>query len=79
MESELEYAILERLDLIIRVLAIQVGADQSLTERVRLLKAAGLDNKTIAQVLNTSPAAVRALLSSARSLKPQTARRRKRG
>jgi DNA-binding CsgD family transcriptional regulator len=59
--------IIERLDLILRVLALQVGADSSLTERVRLLKLAGLDNQTIAEVLNTTPASVRTLASNLRA------------
>jgi DNA-binding CsgD family transcriptional regulator len=58
--------IIERLDRILRVLAVQVGADKSLTERARLLKMAGVDNQTIADVLNTSPGAVRTLTSNLR-------------
>ncbi len=59
--------LVERLDLILRVLALQVGADKSVTERARLLKLAGLDNRTIAAVLNTSDATVRTLTSNLRS------------
>ena len=66
-----ESLILERLDQILRVLAIQVGAELSMTERVRLLKTAGLANQTIADVLNTSAATVRTL--SARTSKTQKA------
>lgn len=62
-----EDAVIERLDLILNVLALQVGQGQSVTERVRLLKLAGLDNKTIGQVLNTSTAVVRALASNLRT------------
>lgn len=51
----------------LRVLALQVGADKSVTERIRLLKLAGLDNRTIADVLNTTPATVRALASNLRT------------
>lgn len=61
--------VLERLDLILRVMALQVASDKSLTERARLLKMAGLDNKTIAAVLNTSDATVRTLTSNLRSKK----------
>jgi DNA-binding NarL/FixJ family response regulator len=67
-----ESQLVERLDLILRVLALQVGSDKSLTERARLLKMAGLDNKTIADVLNTSDATIRTLTSNLR-----TKRRRK--
>ncbi len=59
-------AIVKRLDMILRVLALDVGADKSLTERIRLLKFAGLDNRTIADVLNTTPATVRTLGSNLR-------------
>lgn len=62
-----EEDIIERLDLILNVLALQVGQGQSVTERVRLLKLAGLDNKTIGQVLNTSTDVVRALASNLKS------------
>ncbi len=61
--------ILEKLDLILKVVSLQVGADKSLTERVRLLKLAGLDNTTIAEVLNTTSATVRALGSNLRKVR----------
>ena len=67
--SEIADEVLERLDLILRVLALQVAADKSLTERARLLKVAGLDNRTIAEVLNTSDATVRTLTSNLRTTK----------
>lgn len=56
----------ERLDVLIKVVSIQVGADKSTTERARLLKMAGVDNQTIADVLNTSVAVVRTLTSNLR-------------
>ena len=56
--------ILTKLDLILRVLALQIATQQeSVTQGAKLLKLAGLDNKTIAKVLNTSDATVRALTS----------------
>ena len=58
--------ILDRLDKILRVLGLQIGADKSVTERARLLKMAGLDNLTIAEILNTTPAAVRTFTSNLR-------------
>jgi len=61
-----EEQILEKLDIIIRVLSLQVGIDKSITERSGLLKLAGIDNKTIAKVLKTSEATVRALISQSR-------------
>jgi len=56
----------EKLDVLIKVVSIQVGADKSTTERARLLKMAGVDNQTIADVLNTSVAVVRTLTSNLR-------------
>jgi hypothetical protein len=57
----------DKLDVLIKVVSIQVGVDKSLTERARLLKMAGVDNQTIAKVLNTSPAAVRSFTSNLRT------------
>ena len=56
--------IVDLLTQILRVLALQVSADRSVTDGVRALKTAGLDNQTIADVLNTSPAVVRTLASN---------------
>jgi DNA-binding NarL/FixJ family response regulator len=56
----------DKLDVLIQVTSIQVGQDKSMTERARLLKMAGLDNQTIADVLNTSPAAVRTYTTNLR-------------
>lgn len=61
-----DHEIVERLDRILRVLAIQVGADKSITERARLLKLAGVDNQTIAEVLNTSAQSIRSLTANLR-------------
>ena len=61
-----EEKILEKLDKILRVLSLQVASDKSITERVKLLKMAGIDNKTIAKILGTSEASVRALASQSR-------------
>jgi len=57
----------EKLDLLIKVVSIQVGADKSTTERARLLKMAGLDNRTIADVLNTTPATISVLTANLRT------------
>jgi len=60
-----EEQIIEKLDIIIRILGLQVGidTDKSLTERVGLLNLAGVDNKTIAKILRTKEPIVRALVS----------------
>lgn len=65
-EEKLLAELNERLDVLIKVVCIQVGEDKSTTERARLLKLAGVDNQTIALVLNTSPQVVRTLTSNLR-------------
>jgi FixJ family two-component response regulator len=66
MAKSTEQSILDRLDQILRILAVQVASERSITDGVWLLKLAGLDNKTIAEVLNTSDATVRTLSSNLR-------------
>ncbi len=56
----------KKLDIIIRILSLQVGTDKSLTERVGLLKLAEIDNKTIAKVLKTKQSIVRSLAYQAK-------------
>jgi hypothetical protein len=43
-------------------LAIQIGPDAPLKEKAKLLKDAGLDNKSIAKILNTTPESISSLL-----------------
>ncbi len=77
MTTNTEARILEKLDQMLRLIAIQVASDKSITERARLLKLAGLDNYTIADVLNTSNAAVRTLTSNLRrKSSPKSSQRR---
>mgnify|MGYP001558544553 CR=1 FL=1 len=52
---------------ILKVEAIQAASNKSVTEGARLLKLAGLDNQTIAEVLNTSSGTIRTLTSNLRS------------
>jgi DNA-binding CsgD family transcriptional regulator len=73
--SEPDDPVVEKLDQILRVLALQVGVGETLTERIKLLKLAGMENQVIADVLNTSVQTVRTLASNLR-VKP--ARRKKR-
>ncbi|MBZ5694082.1 MAG: hypothetical protein LAN36_01845 [Acidobacteriia bacterium] len=56
----------DKIDVLIKVTGIQVGQDKSMTERARLLKMAGVDNQTIADVLNTSVKAVRTYTTNLR-------------
>jgi len=65
--EKLLVALIERIETLIRVVGIQVGADKSTTERARLLKMAGLDNQTIADVLNTTVGTVRVLTANLRA------------
>ncbi len=58
---------LEKLNQILKVLATQVGTGKNTGERVHLLKVAGLDNQTVAEILEISPDAVRALESQQKS------------
>jgi hypothetical protein len=56
----------DKIEILTKVTGIQVGQDKSVTERARLLKMAGMDNQTIADVLNTSVAAVRTYTTNLR-------------
>ena len=58
--------VVELLTQILKVGAIQAAANKSVTEGARVLKLAGLDNQTIAEVLNTSPGTVRTLTANLR-------------
>ena len=59
--------LIELLTQILKVEAIQAASNKSVTEGARLLKLAGLDNQTIAEVLNTSPGTIRTLTANLRS------------
>lgn len=59
--------ITELLSQILKVQAIQAASDKSVTDGARLLKLAGLDNQTIAEVLNTSAGTVRTLTANLRT------------
>jgi len=67
--------VIDLLNKILRVLAIQVSSGTSVTEGARALKFAGLDNQMIADVLNTSPATVRTLTTKLRAKGPGTRKR----
>lgn len=54
VQKDINQKILETLDKILMVLAIQVAGNKSVTESACLLKLVGLDNQTIAKVLNTT-------------------------
>ncbi len=67
--------IVDLLNKVLRVLALQVSSGTSVTEGARALKFAGLDNQMIADVLNTSPATIRTLTSNLRSIRRSSSRR----
>jgi hypothetical protein len=58
--------VLEKLDLIIRLLAIPVVAGQRKSASILLLSEMGMDRNLIAAICETSPHAVSVVLSSAR-------------
>lgn len=64
MAKSSDEQIINLLGQILRVQAIAVAQGRSITEGARLLKQVGLDNQTIAQVLNTSPAVIRTVTSN---------------
>jgi hypothetical protein len=66
MAKSKEEMLLEKLDTVIRLLALQIASDKSVTEGVQALRLAGVDNKTIAKVLGTTDQTVRTLASSTR-------------
>lgn len=55
----------DKLDIIINMLGLLIGSntEQTLMERIGLLKLAGVDNKTIAKILRTKESIVRASIS----------------
>ena len=65
--ATIDKQVVELLEQILRVQAIQVASGKGVTEAARLLKLADLDNQTIAEVLNTTPATVRAVTSNLRT------------
>ena len=63
--------LIEKIDVLTKVVAVQVAADKSMTERARLLKMAGVDNQSIADILNTSPNTIRVLTANLRGRRRQ--------
>lgn len=57
-----EELLFEKLDLILKVLALQIAPDKGLIDRVRILSSVGLDNQLIAEVLSTGRDNVKKLL-----------------
>lgn len=76
--SATDVTVIELLTQILKVEAIQAASNKSVTEGARLLKLAGLDNQTIAEVLNTSPATVRTLTANLRYVRAGARRQSRR-
>jgi 3-hydroxyisobutyrate dehydrogenase-like beta-hydroxyacid dehydrogenase len=64
MAKSTDDQMIDLLNQILRVQAIQAVGSLSITEGARLLKIAGLDNQTISEVLNTSAATVRTVTTN---------------
>ncbi len=77
MAHTADQEIVERLDKILLLLALQVASDKSITEGARLMKMVGIDNQTIAFVLNTTDATVRTVTANLR--KPRSASKKRQG
>jgi len=67
MAATTDKQVVALLEKILKVQAIQVASGKGITEAARLLKLADLDNQTIADVLNTTSATVRAVTSNLRT------------
>lgn len=61
--------ITQRLDVIIRLIALTAGSNLTLTERIHQLARAGIRPTQIAEILNTTRNVVNVRLSEARSQK----------
>ncbi len=68
MAISTEEQILERLDQIVKILALQLVSEKNtVTDGARSLKFAGLDNKTISELLNVDVTVIRTLTSNLRT------------
>jgi hypothetical protein len=69
MSKTQDEQVLEKLDQILHVLCMQLAVDEKLTmtEKARNLKLAGIDNQTIAEVLNTTVKTIRSITSNLRN------------
>lgn len=65
-DSTLE-EIRDLLDVLVNLNALILASGKGVTDGARSLKMAGLDNQTIADILNTTPATIRAVTSNLRT------------
>jgi beta-phosphoglucomutase-like phosphatase (HAD superfamily) len=73
-QDQLLEEVQESLELLVNLVSLLVASDKSVTEAARALKMAGLDNQTIASVLNTTDASVRVLTANLRVKLPRKRR-----
>jgi CRP-like cAMP-binding protein len=66
MPGEENQQVAEKLDALIRLVALQLVADKGTVEGIRLLGRAGLDRNLIAQVVGTTPGTVSVRLAEAK-------------
>jgi hypothetical protein len=67
-----------KLDILVRLGGMAIGSNLSVAERAPLLARAGLGRNEIADICNTTPAAISVRLAEAKR-KPRGARRTKKG
>lgn len=78
MSTSTEDQILERLDQIVKILALQLVSEKNtIADGARSLKFAGLDNKTISEILNVDVTVVRTLTSNLRAKPPKKSKSEK--
>lgn len=63
-DSQTLIHIAETLEKILSVLGLQLVASNSMTDAARMLKRIGLDNQSISEILNTTPATVRTMTTN---------------
>lgn len=73
MDKKTEKKVFDKLELMIKLLSMSLanslGPEATMTERARILKIAGLDNATIAEVLNTTRQSISVLTANIRRRK----------
>lgn len=74
MSNDVIGTIAEKLDAIIRLLALDIGEGKTQSEMIRILSVAGLAPKEIANILDTTPNTVRVARSSMRNRRRPGAR-----
>lgn len=74
--SGLSDEVVERLETLIRLVAIAICAERSQKEKIRILNSAGLGSREIAELVGTTPNTVSVALSNMRKEKATRGRKR---